>query len=120
MNEVVVENRANVRWIKLNRPQVMNAITSEMLSSLNEELKKADEHKETRVIVLTGEGKGFCSGLDLKQAAAGEDRGAGKGEKEAGGGEEAPVGGPTKREAGEAAPQQGGRDRGAGGARAAG
>tara|TARA_A100000164_G_C21883143_1_gene761304 strand:+ start:258 stop:1097 length:840 start_codon:yes stop_codon:yes gene_type:complete len=72
MNEVVVENRANVRWIKLNRPQVMNAITSEMLSTLNEELKKADESKETRVIVLTGEGKGFCSGLDLKQAAAGE------------------------------------------------
>ena len=67
MNEVVVENRGNVRWIKLNRPQVMNAITSEMLSSLNEELKKADEHKETRVIVLTGEGKGFCSGHDLKE-----------------------------------------------------
>ena len=72
MNEVVVEHRANVRWIKLNRPQVMNAITSEMLASLNEELKKADEDKDTRVIVLTGEGKGFCSGLDLKQAASGE------------------------------------------------
>ena len=72
MNEVVIQHRTNVRCIKLNRPQVMNAITSEMLASLNEELKKADEDKDTRVIVLTGEGKGFCSGLDLKQAASGE------------------------------------------------
>ena len=72
MSEVIVENRANVRWIKLNRPKVMNAITSEMLLALNEELKKADEDREARVIVLSGEGKGFCSGLDLKQAAAGE------------------------------------------------
>jgi len=72
MSEVIVENRANVRWIKLNRPEVMNAITSEMLLALNEELKKADEDREARVIVLSGEGKGFCSGLDLKQAAAGE------------------------------------------------
>lgn len=72
MSEVVVEDRGSVRWLTLNRPEVMNAITSSMLEQLNTELKKADDDQSVRVLVLTGAGRGFCSGLDLKQAAAGE------------------------------------------------
>jgi enoyl-CoA hydratase/carnithine racemase len=72
MSEVQIEDRGNVRWITLNRPEVMNAITGEMLSQLNDELKAADDANDVRVVVLTGAGRGFCSGLDLKQAAAGE------------------------------------------------
>jgi enoyl-CoA hydratase/carnithine racemase len=65
------ERRDHVLWLRLNRPERMNAITGEMLNQLNEELKRADDDREIRVIVLTGEGRGFCSGLDLKQAAEG-------------------------------------------------
>ena len=72
MAEVEIEDRGNVRWLKLNRPEVMNAITGEMLAQLNDELKRADDDPRVRVLVLTGAGRGFCSGLDLKQAAAGE------------------------------------------------
>ena len=74
MNEqpILVENKGHVRWIKLNRPKVMNAITPKMLIQLNEELKAADDSIDVRVVILTGAGKGFCSGLDLKQAAAGD------------------------------------------------
>ena len=72
MSEVVVEDRGSVRWIILNRPEVMNAITGRMLGELNDALKSADDTDSVRVVVLTGAGRGFCSGLDLKQAAAGE------------------------------------------------
>ena len=72
MSEVLTEDRGNVRWIILNRPEAMNAITGTMLGDLNEALKAADDDPDVRVAVLTGAGRAFCSGLDLKQAAAGE------------------------------------------------
>ena len=70
--EVRVEDRGHVRWVKLNRPEAMNAITGAMLGQLNEALKAADDDPAVRVVVLTGEGRAFCAGLDLKQAARGE------------------------------------------------
>ncbi len=72
MSEVLVQDRDGVRRIILNRPDVMNAITGRMLGELNDALKAADDDPAVRVVVLTGAGRGFCSGLDLKQAAAGE------------------------------------------------
>lgn len=70
--EVLVEDRGQVRWVILNRPEAMNAITGDMLGQLNEALKAADDAPEVRVVVLTGAGRAFCAGLDLKQAARGE------------------------------------------------
>lgn len=69
--EILSEQRGNVLWLRLNRPERMNAITGEMLGQLNEALKSADDNPDVRVVVLTGEGRGFCSGLDLKQASEG-------------------------------------------------
>ncbi len=69
---VISELQGHVRFIRLNRPHAMNAITPAMLTELNDALKTADDDEDTRVVVLTGNGRGFCSGLDLKQAAAGE------------------------------------------------
>ena len=72
MNEVLVQDEGHVRSIILNRPERMNAITGTMLTELNEALKAADDDTNVRVVLLTGEGRAFCSGLDLKQAASGE------------------------------------------------
>lgn len=72
MSEVLIEDCGPVRWLTLNRPEVMNAITGEMLEQLNTEFKKADDDSNVRVLIITGAGRGFCAGLDLKQAAAGE------------------------------------------------
>ena len=72
MSEIVTEDRGFVRRIILNRPEVMNAITGRMLGELNEALKAADDDPAVRVVILTGAGRAFCAGLDLKQAAAGE------------------------------------------------
>jgi enoyl-CoA hydratase/carnithine racemase len=71
-NEILVEDRGQVRWLTLNRPQAMNSITGQMLAELNEVLKAADDDTGVRVIVITGAGRAFCAGLDLKQAARGE------------------------------------------------
>ena len=71
-NEVLTDDRGSVRWITLNRPESMNAITGTMLGALNDALKAADDDPKVRVVVLTGAGRAFCAGLDLKQAAAGE------------------------------------------------
>jgi enoyl-CoA hydratase/carnithine racemase len=52
--------------ITLNRPGRLNAISLAMLVSLSAALRQADADPEVRVIILTGAGRGFCSGLDLK------------------------------------------------------
>jgi enoyl-CoA hydratase/carnithine racemase len=57
--------------ITLNRPDRLNAITMAMLTSLSEALRDADLNREVRVIVLTGAGRGFCAGLDIKDVIAG-------------------------------------------------
>lgn len=72
MSEVLIDDRGHVRWILLNRPEAMNAITGTMLGELNHALKEADDDENVRVAVLSGAGRAFCAGLDLKQAAAGE------------------------------------------------
>ncbi|MFO0997125.1 MAG: enoyl-CoA hydratase/isomerase family protein [Alphaproteobacteria bacterium] len=55
-----------VRTITLNRPQALNAINDELLDDFNAALKEAAACAETRVIVLTGAGRAFCAGEDLK------------------------------------------------------
>jgi enoyl-CoA hydratase len=67
MSEVVlVEDVApHVRLIKLNRPEQLNAINAELCTSLHSELERAGADRSCRAIVVTGEGRGFCAGLDL-------------------------------------------------------
>ena len=69
---ILTERQGHIEIITLNRPSAMNAITSPMLSELNTALKTADDDRDVRVVILTGAGRAFCSGLDLKQASSGE------------------------------------------------
>ncbi len=71
MSDLLYEKKDYAGTITLNRPDRMNAISVPMLNRLDEVLNEADEDPDVRVIVLTGAGRGFCSGLDLKDAAAG-------------------------------------------------
>ena len=63
--EVTLKNQHQL-WIKLNNPDQMNAITTDMIDSLVEVLTHADFDKDIRVIVLSGAGKSFCAGGDIK------------------------------------------------------
>jgi enoyl-CoA hydratase/carnithine racemase len=56
----------HVRLIKLNRPDRLNAMTSELCAALHLELERSAADRSCRVIVLTGEGRAFCAGLDLQ------------------------------------------------------
>jgi 2-(1,2-epoxy-1,2-dihydrophenyl)acetyl-CoA isomerase len=56
----------------INRPDRMNGMTNEMLVETHDCLEAVAQRKDVRVVVLTGEGRGFCPGADLKHYAAGE------------------------------------------------
>ena len=51
--------------LTMNRPQVLNAMNKDLIVGLLDTFKEIEKEKESRVVVLTGKGKGFCSGADL-------------------------------------------------------
>jgi enoyl-CoA hydratase len=57
--------REGVVQITLNRPEVLNAMTAELVSALHAHLDAIAVDPDARVVVLTGAGRGFCAGLDL-------------------------------------------------------
>lgn len=63
---IVDELAPHVRLIKLNRPDELNALNADLCTALHAELERAAADRSCRVIVLTGEGRGFCAGLDLR------------------------------------------------------
>jgi 2-(1,2-epoxy-1,2-dihydrophenyl)acetyl-CoA isomerase len=67
-----VEN--GVATITLNRPDVYNALNDEITYELQDALKAVAKDAAARVVVLTGAGKAFCSGQDLKASAATPNR----------------------------------------------
>jgi len=63
---VLREDDGNRRILTLNRPEDRNALNPELVETLTGELRVAVEDEAVRVIVLTGAGKSFCAGADLK------------------------------------------------------
>ena len=57
--------RPGIALLTLNRPDKLNAMTSEMVESLHRSLDSIGADRNVRVVVLTGAGRGFCAGLDL-------------------------------------------------------
>jgi len=72
---VLTEARGRVLLITLNRPDAMNAINGALSSGLVEAIQELDSNDAYTCGVLTGNGRGFCAGMDLKAFAAGEDIG---------------------------------------------
>jgi 2-(1,2-epoxy-1,2-dihydrophenyl)acetyl-CoA isomerase len=67
-----VEKDSGILWIKFNRPERMNALigTAEengTVAKVGEYLRAGDDDPDVRVMVLTGVGRGFCSGADMKR-----------------------------------------------------
>ena len=58
--------------LTLNRPERMNAMTNRMVVEAHQCLEEVAERSDVRVLVLTGAGRGFCPGADLKHFTAGE------------------------------------------------
>jgi enoyl-CoA hydratase len=69
---VLTEARDGVLLVTLNRPEQRNAVNRAVAEGIGAALDRLDGDGELRVGVLTGAGKGFCAGMDLKAFVAGE------------------------------------------------
>jgi len=67
MNTIRTELEDRWAWIFLNRPGKRNALSAELIAELNQTLADFEDGAEQRVLIITGEGKAFCSGLDLEE-----------------------------------------------------
>jgi len=63
---VIDKPRPDITLVTLNRPERMNAMAFDVMIPLREALEEVNRDNETRVVVLTGAGHGFCSGADLE------------------------------------------------------
>ncbi len=72
---VLTEQRGRVLLITLNRPDAMNAINGALSAGLVAAVEQLDGDPGLTAGVLTGNGRGFCAGMDLKAFAKGEDIG---------------------------------------------
>jgi enoyl-CoA hydratase len=64
--------RPGVAEVRFNRPHRLNAVVESLFRQTLEALTAAERDRDVRVIVLTGEGRAFCVGADLKEHAKGE------------------------------------------------
>src|ERR1017187_4836844 len=62
---LVDEPAPHVRQLTLNRPEQLNALTSELCEELHVALRAIAAERACRAVILTGAGRGFCAGLDL-------------------------------------------------------
>ena len=69
---VLYDRKQNVGIITLNRPDRLNAINKDLLHRLIESFEIAAQDKEIGSIILTGSGRAFCAGEDLKETSAGK------------------------------------------------
>ena len=72
--QTLYEVKGGAAWITLNRPEVRNALSGTLITEVYDHLANAQADDNVRCIVLTGAGKGFCSGADLKNRAVPEGK----------------------------------------------
>jgi enoyl-CoA hydratase/carnithine racemase len=65
MEDIVTERREAALWIRMNRPQSLNAITPGIVRGIDAALDAAEGDEAIRCVVLTGAGRAFCAGADL-------------------------------------------------------
>lgn len=70
MQNIVYSKNGAIAHLKLNRPKVLNAINEAMLKELKDALKDAEEDATIKVVLVSGEGRAFSAGVDLKATNA--------------------------------------------------
>lgn len=72
-NAVIYQKKENVGIIQFNRPHRLNAINQALLKGFIDQLKVAQHDPNVRSIILTGVGRAFCAGEDLKETSSGKN-----------------------------------------------
>lgn len=75
MYSVERDAAGDVATVTLNRPETLNSMNDEFMNDITEAFGMVAADDGIRAVVLTGEGRGFCSGADLRNAAAGDAEG---------------------------------------------
>ena len=73
--EIIYTVEEDVATITLNRPEKMNALTGVTYQETEQALKEADADDAVRAVIITGAGRGFCSGDDVRAQSASPDAG---------------------------------------------
>lgn len=71
---ILLEVKGGIATLTLNRPDVFNAFNEQQSFDVIDALKKVEKDKNIRVLIITGAGKAFCSGQDLKSIAGAQNR----------------------------------------------
>jgi enoyl-CoA hydratase/3-hydroxyacyl-CoA dehydrogenase len=67
------EKRESIAWITLNRPNVLNALNRQLWHEIYESLDYAEKDREVRAVIITGAGRAFSAGDDIKEVAGLKD-----------------------------------------------
>ncbi|HDZ23031.1 MAG TPA: enoyl-CoA hydratase/isomerase family protein [Desulfobacteraceae bacterium] len=65
---IIYEKKDNIATIKLNRPQVLNAMNKQLWLDFQQALEDARTDPDIKVVIITGEGRAFSTGADLKES----------------------------------------------------
>ena len=71
--EIKVDVRGPVHWLTLNRPDTLNAINHRMVGELADYFGGLYHDRSCRIVVMKGEGRAFCAGLDIKDRSSGNE-----------------------------------------------
>ena len=74
---LLVERQGAVATVTLNRPEAMNAFSAELRVALGDAFRQLQADPEIRVAIVTGAGRAFCAGMDLKELGSGGDEATG-------------------------------------------
>lgn len=73
MDQVLFERAGQVEIITLNRPEILNSFTAEMLHALSMRFEELQQDDDTRAVLVTGAGRAFCAGADLSGGGGRDD-----------------------------------------------
>lgn len=76
MSIVKYDTHDGVATVTLNRPESLNSMSDGLMSGISESFARVESDEDVRVVVLTGAGRGFCSGADLSAASSREAGGS--------------------------------------------
>ena len=71
---ITVEARGGVHYLTLNRPDMLNAINTEMVGELSDYFGGLFHDRSCRIVVMKGAGRAFCAGLDIKARGEGDEQ----------------------------------------------
>ena len=66
MSTIIYDVKDRICTITMNRPDVLNALDSALINDLDEAVQRAADDRDAKIVILTGAGRGFCSGGDVR------------------------------------------------------